>query len=147
MPTNKNESFGNDLDLWAYRASAADETAQDVASIAAGATYSTLTYAVAININGLKIVKISMKSTGGNASAASAVTFHWQVANTITADVPVWSDTDATFTTVMTQNGTSAKQVSQLVRVSGKYLRLLKVVNADASYTATLVNAKVSSNG
>ena len=147
MPTNKNESFVNDLDLWAYRASASDETAQDVASIAAGATYSTLTYAIAININQLKILKISMKSTGGNASAASAVTFHWQVTNTIVADVPVWSDTDATFTTVMTQNGTTAKQISALVRVSGKYLRCLKVVNADTSYTATAVNAKVNSNG
>jgi hypothetical protein len=142
MPVNRIIPTKTDLILWAYRTSADDETAQDIATIAATATYSTTTYAIAMWINGLKQVNLTAKLTGGNASAVGPVDFY----------VLLYDDADnvptkESFIMRVVTTGETAQKTPQSFKVKHRYLKILKVVNNDASYTATMVNLLVTSGG
>jgi hypothetical protein len=142
MPVNRIIPTKTDLNLWAYRASADDETAQDIASIAAAGTYSTTTYAIAIWINGLKQINLTAKLTGGNASAVGPVDFY----------ILLYDDADnvptkESFIMRVVTTGATAQKTPQSFKVKHRYMKILKVVNNDASYTATAVNLLVTSGG
>ncbi len=109
--------------------------AADIASIAATATYSTASdegY-----FPGSEEIWISCKATGGNASASGNVTFNFVVKGDATQSYP----TTASFSVVLTLSGTSAVVKDAIVSFPGKLIKVLSIVNGDASYTATLVNA------
>lgn len=143
MPINRITPLKTDLNLWAYRTSAADETAQDIATIAAaGGAYTTTTYAIPVWVNGLKQVNLTAKLTGGNASAVGPVDFY----------VLLYDDADnvptkESFIMRVVVTGATAQKTPQSYKVKHRYLKILKVVNNDASYTATLVNLLVTSGG
>ena len=128
---------GDNVDLWAYRTSASNSTAQDQA-INNGATYSTATYAISIYIDGIDFIDIAMKATVPDAAISGDVTFSWLLTNNST-----WPK-QASFTTKLTPTrNTTADRANQTIDVRGyKYLCILSVANA-CGQNLTAVNAEV----
>jgi hypothetical protein len=143
MPVNRIVTLRTDLDPWAYRASATDETPQDIPSIAAaGGKYEAETYAIPIWINGLSQVNLTAKITGGDPSAIGPVDFY----------VLLYDDADniptkESFVMRVDVTGDVPQLTPRSVRVKHRWMRILKVVNDDPTCAATAVNLLVTSAG
>lgn len=132
-----------DLNTWAYTADATEEgAAQDIASINAATTYSTTTYAAQIGINQLEQINLQAKLTGGNASAVGPVDFYVLLYDDEN-DIP----TKESFVMRVVVTGNTPQKTPQSFAVAHRYMKVLKVVNVDASYAIAGVNLKVTSNG
>jgi len=114
--------------------------ASDIASIAKATTITEGTDfdSQVIDVTDVDVIVLQGKVTGGNASASGNVTF------TIlgTLDDSLW-DTVAVATLVIAMSGASQIVQSDPLDVRGyRSLKLGSIQNADASYTATVVNLK-----
>lgn len=132
-----------DLNTWAYTADATEDgAAQDIASIAKSAEYTTATYAAQIDINRLKQINLQAKMTGENASAVGPVDFY-----VLLYDDPADIPTKENFIMRVAVTGATAQSTPQSFLVSHHYMKVLKVKNGDGTYAVTGVNLKVTSNG
>jgi len=116
--------------------------AADIASIAATATVVRVTDFTDIPrpVWDLDTLAIQCYVTGGNASATGNVVFKFQGSvngvNFESGDIYFYSMTIA-------MSGTTAMEKIELVNVLGIHtMRLAAIENEDASYTATVVNAR-----
>jgi hypothetical protein len=132
-----------DLDTYAYTADAKQNgVEQDIASIAAATPYTTQTYVAEIDINRLKQINLTAKMTGANASAVGPVDFY-----ILLYDDPNNVPTKESFIMRVVVTGNTAQKTPQSFVVNHHYMKILKVVNVDASYAITNVNLLVTSNG
>jgi len=112
-----------------------------IADIGEGATYSTDTYIQEIDVTDIDFAHIQMKSTGANASSAGVVTYHWLGIGKDGQTYP----TVAEFTTTLTLSTNTAVRRGVWADVRPyRGLKILQVVNGDATYHITSTNATVS---
>jgi hypothetical protein len=113
--------------------------AADIASIAATATYGTA--GTVIDVSAVDQVWVQLKATGGNASATGAVTAY------IVASVNGTDYSTVGTPVAIALNGTTAVigEPVKLLCAGVKAIKVLKVINGDASYTATAVNVIIGS--
>ncbi len=113
----------------------------DIATINAGATWST--GSDWIDIRGTTDFQILCKFTGANASSAGNVTFNFICKGD--GSTTTYTPTTASFTVVGALSGTSAIVKDGLISSRGGYgyIKLLSIVNGDATYALANVNAQI----
>jgi hypothetical protein len=108
--------------------------AANIATINAGATYSTPSDA--IDVSGLDFITLWLKSTGANASSAGSVTFNL----VYSGDGTTYSTTiDPFVLTLATNTAVVSKPIMLDVRGINK-IKVLTIVNGDASYAISATN-------
>jgi len=111
----------------------------DIATIAAGQTYTTTT--PAIDVSRTKRAVLQAKATGGNAGSSGTITFH--VAAVVGDQIPTSGHSTSDLTTVTVDvAGTTAKiGVPVLIDTDGMTgLECTSVVNGDGAQAVTLLN-------
>lgn len=115
------------------------EFSSDDLALDAGATWSTGSSYV--DVEGAGLAQIVLKAKGANASSSGTVTFNFiAVGDSSTMTVP----TTTSFSQTLTLNANNAVARDFLVDCSAYGdLKLASVVNGDASYALTAVNAEI----
>jgi len=120
--------------------------AADITHINAGATYSTASEI--LKTEGLDYVTIECKATGANASSAGVVTFNLAFSTNYNWEAGTGDFGTETEAVTVTVAGTAAKRSKPWFldcRGGIRAIKVLSIVNGDASYAANAVNAYMSS--
>ena len=111
-----------------------DAYSSDIASIAAGATYTT--DSSAIDVQDVEVMAVQVKGTGANASSAGNLVVQL-VASLDNSNY----DTTAFHTLTVAFSGSSEVRETNLVNVPGlRSIKVTSVQNTDATYAVTNVN-------
>jgi hypothetical protein len=113
-----------------------DGYAADIATIANGATHSTV--GVSIACNGLREMFFKPRATGANASSAGNVEFYVQIS---LDEGTTWSTPATPYVLVLSTN-VAVKDPVYVIRCGGAtHMRIQKIINKDATYGLVNVNA------